>query len=151
MAGSSSLAALALDGPEGRPLAPAAVARKGELYVGVYVRRGNALERLEPEQALTPAEVASLLQRHRALAMGPAIREYREELARHGVPAQQLSDTPAFPSAVAVARLTKLPDSFEPQALFALEPHYVRPSEAERNPAFPPQPGWAPVARIRED
>ena len=37
------------------------------------------------------------------------------------------------------------------ETVFALEPHYVRPSEVERNPKFPPLPDVPPVARIRED
>ena len=35
--------------------------------------------------------------------------------------------------------------------LFALEPHYVRASEPERNPKFPPLPGPPPTARLKED
>src|SRR5512132_3464577 len=38
VAGASSLAALALDGPEAVPVAAVSVARRGELYVGRYRR-----------------------------------------------------------------------------------------------------------------
>jgi tRNA threonylcarbamoyladenosine biosynthesis protein TsaB len=42
-----------------------------------------------------------------------------------------------------------MPEAFDTQALFALEPHYVRASEAERNPRFPPLPGPEPTVRVR--
>ncbi len=35
-----------------------------------------------------------------------------------------------------------------PQALFALEPHYIRSSGAEDNPKFPPLPGVPAQARL---
>jgi tRNA threonylcarbamoyladenosine biosynthesis protein TsaB len=46
------------------------------------------------------------------------------------------------------ARLVRFPESQLQEALFALEPHYVRASEPERNPKFP---GPAPTARLKED
>ncbi|MBI3185884.1 MAG: tRNA (adenosine(37)-N6)-threonylcarbamoyltransferase complex dimerization subunit type 1 TsaB [Myxococcales bacterium] len=152
MAGVSSLAAVALEGPEGIPLAASAVARKGELYVGLYRREGTSVEALSLEQALSLPEAAALLaSRPEALALGPSIREYRGELERLGVSPSRLLDEPSFPRAVAIAQLAQLPTAFDKQSLFALEPHYVRPSEAERNPRFPPLPGPAPAARIREE
>lgn len=152
LAGVSSLAAVALEGPEGVPLLPLAVVRRGELYLGLYRRSGIQLETLEEERALRLPEVAELLRsRPEAVALGPAMREYREELERLGVSPARLLEEPAFPSAVAIARLARLPQAFDQQALFALEPRYLRPSEAERNPKFPPLPGPAPAARIREE
>jgi len=53
--------------------------------------------------------------------------------------------------AIAVARLAGVPPAWNLDALSALEPHYVRASEAERNPKFPPLPGPAPAARIRDE
>jgi len=50
-----------------------------------------------------------------------------------------------------VARLAGPPPAWNLDALSALEPHYVRASEAERNPKFPPLPGPAPAARIRDE
>ena len=72
-------------------------------------------------------------------------------LLREGAQPEQLLPSPLFPSAWAVAQLTAVPSAYDAQALFALEPHYLRPSEAERNPKFPPLPGPAPAARIREE
>lgn len=152
LAGTSSLAAVALEGPEGAPLFPLAVARQQELYVGHYVREGTAVRATSPEDAHAPAEIARLiLQTEGAFAMGPAIPEYRAQLESLGVPPERLLDVGVVPSAGAVAQLTPLPDAYDAQALFALEPHYVRPSEAERNPKFKAPPGWEPKARLKED
>jgi len=147
--GASSLAAVALEGPEGRVLLSSAVARAGELYVGRYRREGARIEALSPEEAVTPAELAAMLVAEpEAVALGPSIAEYRERLVAAGAPAGRLLDAPSFPSAMSVARLARLPDRFDAQALFALEPHYVRASGAERNPKFPAAPGPEPTARI---
>jgi len=152
LCGVGSLAAAALEGPEGVPLLPCAVARKGELYVGRFARRGLELDRVAPEEAIPPAELASWMQKEPAsVALGPAIAEYRGELLALGVAPGRLLGAAPWPPALDVARLAALPEKLDLQALFALEPYYVRPSEAERNPKFPPLPGPAPVARIKED
>ena len=80
----------------------------------------------------------------RAVALGPALSDYRTVLESAGVHAHRLLDTVAFPSAVELARLMRFPPMHSLQALFALEPHYVRASEPERNPNFPPSPGPSP-------
>jgi tRNA threonylcarbamoyladenosine biosynthesis protein TsaB len=148
--GASSLAALALDGPLGASLLPAMVARKGEVYVGFYRREGAGLVPEAPEEAWTPAQLGAHLQAHPgARALGPAASELADALLQAGAAPEQLLSGPAFPSAWAVARLAQLPVDFVPEALFALEPHYLRASEAERNPKFPPLPGPVPKARIR--
>ncbi|MCP3097736.1 tRNA (adenosine(37)-N6)-threonylcarbamoyltransferase complex dimerization subunit type 1 TsaB [Myxococcus sp. K15C18031901] len=152
VAGASSLAAVALEGPEDVPLYCLAVARKDDLYLGAYVRRGSAVEALEPETAMSPQEVAARLAAEpRAVALGPALVDYRAALEKHGVAPHRLLPGPAFPSAVELARLVRFPEDFSLQALFAMEPHYVRASEPERNPKFPPLPGPVPTARLKED
>jgi len=149
--GASSLAALALQGPAGVPLLPAMVARKGEVYVGQYRREGDGLLPSGPEDAWTPEQLGAYLRAHpEARTLGPAALQLRDALLLEGAaPEQLLLSGPAFPSAWAVARLATLPGSFVAEALFALEPHYLRASEAERNPKFPPLPGPAPSARLR--
>ncbi|MBF5044960.1 tRNA (adenosine(37)-N6)-threonylcarbamoyltransferase complex dimerization subunit type 1 TsaB [Aggregicoccus sp. 17bor-14] len=152
LVGASSLAALALEGPEGVPLYCLAVARKDDLYLGRYLRTGRQVEALAPEDAFSPEEIArQLLAEPRALALGPALADYRAALEAHGVPAERLLSGPLFPSAVALAELAKLPETQAMEAVFALEPHYVRTSGAERNPAFPPLPGPEPTSRLKED
>ncbi|ATB46915.1 tRNA (adenosine(37)-N6)-threonylcarbamoyltransferase complex dimerization subunit type 1 TsaB [Corallococcus macrosporus] len=152
VAGASSLAAVALEGPEDVPLYCLAVARKDDLYLGAYVRRGGAVEPLAPETAMSPAEVAARMAAEpRAVALGPALVDYRAALESHGVAPHRLLAAPAFPSAVALARLARFPETQTLEALFAMEPHYVRASEPERNPKFPPLPGPAPTARLKED
>lgn len=148
----SSLAALALEGPEGLPLAAIAVARRGELYLGRYRRSGATVEMLAPEEACTEADVARwLASEPTAVVLGPAVHEAREAILAAGLPESRLLAMPDVPSAWAVARLAGVPSGFDLQALAALEPHYLRASEAERNPKFPPLPGPAPAARIREE
>jgi tRNA threonylcarbamoyladenosine biosynthesis protein TsaB len=152
LVGASSLAALALEGPEDVPLYCLAVARKDDLYLGVYRRRGSEVEALAPEDAFAPEEIARrLLAEPQALALGPALADYRAALEAHGVPASRLLPGPLFPSAVALAQLARIPETQAMEAVFALEPHYVRTSGAERNPAFPPLPGPEPTSRLKED
>jgi tRNA threonylcarbamoyladenosine biosynthesis protein TsaB len=156
LVGVSSLAAVALEGPEGRTLRPCAVARLNELYVGHYRREGKKVIALGPEVAMTPAELAALLSHEvveeaQTLALGPALGEYGQRLLDLGVSSAQLSVQPSFPSARAIGELAVFPAQYDEQALFSLEPHYVRASEAERNPKFPPLPGPAPTARIKDD
>jgi len=152
VAGASSLAAVAMEGPEGPPLYCLCVARKDDLYLGQYRRRGYTLESLAPETAMSPEEVAAKLAAEpEALALGPALTDYRAALERAGVAANRLLHGPTFPSAVEIARLARLPEQQSLEELFALEPHYVRASEPERNPKFPPLPGPTPTARLKED
>jgi len=149
IAGASSLAAIAMEGPEGALLLPCNVVRQGELYVGSYRRRKDALEQTEPDRTMTPAQLAALLAPSAdRIALGPAIRSYQAELESLGAPARQLRVEPEYPSALAIAKLTVFPAAQDLKELFALEPHYIRSSEAERNPAFPPLPGPPPSARI---
>jgi tRNA threonylcarbamoyladenosine biosynthesis protein TsaB len=150
--GASSLAALALDGPPGVSLVAAVVARKGEVYVGFYRRAGEGLHQEGEEEAWTPEQLGAHLRAHPdARALGPAATELADSLVKAGAAPAQLLLGHAFPSAWAVARLARVPVDFVPEALFALEPHYLRASEAERNPKFPPLPGPVPKARIRSE
>ena len=105
---------------------------------------------LAPEEAWTDAELARWLDGEPAArVVGPAVHEAAEALRVAGVPETRLLLQPDIPSAWAVAQLARMPAAFDLQALSALEPHYLRASEAERNPKFPPLPGPAPTARIR--
>jgi tRNA threonylcarbamoyladenosine biosynthesis protein TsaB len=150
--GVSSLAALALEGPRETELWSVAVVKKGELYLGRYRRAGEGVETLEAETSVTIPELAQRLQaRPEVRVLGPAVTEAQAALAGAGVPAAQLLPTPSFPSAVCLARLAVWPQAFDAQALFALEPHYLRGSGAEENPKFPPLPGLEARARLKED
>ncbi|HLT32059.1 MAG TPA: tRNA (adenosine(37)-N6)-threonylcarbamoyltransferase complex dimerization subunit type 1 TsaB [Myxococcaceae bacterium] len=151
VAGVSSLAAMALEGPAGRPLFVTSVARRDDLYLGCYRHDGGRLEALEPETALSPEELA---ERIRAVpesrVLGPSIEGYGDRLIALGVDRSQIVDTVRFAPAARVAELVELPAEQSLEALFALEPHYVRASEPERNPKFPPLPGPPPTARLRD-
>jgi tRNA threonylcarbamoyladenosine biosynthesis protein TsaB len=107
-------------------------ARKGEVYAGFYRVAGGRVTAARPEEALAPGAVASRLE-----GLGPTLG-FGEGYAAHAAvvaPAlPRLEGAPATPSADAVGRLAAVrlgAAAFDDQALFALEPHYVRKSEAE--------------------
>ena len=139
IAGASSLAAMALGAsaaaPEGALLVPALDAKKGELYVGFYRARGGEVRAEAAEAALAPGALAERLA---ALAgSGEAVRALGDGLAAYPdalAPFARAGDAGSTPSAPAVARLCApalLGAPYDAARLFALEPHYVRASEAE--------------------
>jgi tRNA threonylcarbamoyladenosine biosynthesis protein TsaB len=136
IAGASSLAAVALGGPEHRLLHPLALSRRGELYVGSYRREGTSLQKVAPEAALSLAACAQrLVASAGALALGPAVIEHRAALEALGVPPDRLQDGPAYPPAKALVPLATLPSGFDFAQLSSLEPHYIGSSGAERHAA----------------
>lgn len=152
LVGASSLAALALDGPEGPELFAVAVVKKGELYLGRYRRQGGAVTLLAPESSLPVAALAELVKATPGVrVLGPALEQYRGPLEALGVEPAALLEGPLVPSAARLAQLVEVPAAWSPEALFALEPHYLRGSGAEENPKFPPLAGVEPRARLKED
>jgi len=154
--GVSSLAAVALDAlgqlAEGSRVATVAVARRDELYVGIYQRTGAGVVLSVPEQAVMVPDVPAYLAAHGDFPVaGPALETYRQALVSVGMTASSLLPGYEVPSARALLSLATFKGAFDAQSLFALEPHYIKTSGAEQNPKFPPLPGQAPVARIRED
>jgi len=139
IAGASSLAAMALaaapDAPAGAVLVPLLDARKGEVYAGFYRARPGGIVALADEVAVPPAALAGRIAAAAggaaAVAFGEGYAAYADAL-RPSVArlATEVATPPAEALAALVAeRLATAP--FDQQALFALEPHYVRPSEAE--------------------
>jgi len=142
IAGVSSLAAMALeasrsaDGPEGALLVPLLDARKGEVYAGFYRASAGGVTAVRPEEAIAPAALPGLLDglvagQPGAVGFGEGYAAYAELLAPR---LPRLDGAPAFPSAEAVGLLAAprlAGATYDDQALFALEPHYVRKSEAE--------------------
>ena len=152
MAGASSLAALALAAAplsgEGSLLVPLLDARKQEVYAGFYRARGG-VEEAFPERALSPKALAELLDRLRsegeqALVFGEGLAACGDAL--EGLP--RLAAPVATAPALAVAQLCAAAlegASYDAARLYALEPHYVRASEAEIRfpaglPASPAKP-----------
>lgn len=150
IAGASSLAAMALAaapaaGP-GSALVPLLDARKGEVYAGFYAVAGEGVEPLRPEAALSPAalldEVAGLARHLEPLGFGEGYAAHAAALAGR---LTELDAGVRTPGAAAVGRLAAAAlrgAVFDQQRLSALEPHYVRQSEAEvRFPhGLPPRP-----------
>jgi tRNA threonylcarbamoyladenosine biosynthesis protein TsaB len=110
------------------------------VYAGFYRRARDGVAAVAPEAALAPERLLERLSGEPgAVAFG---------LGRAAYPALSATatvDGPVTPSAAAVARLARPALSgaaFEAERVFALEPHYVRASEAEvKFPhGFPPRP-----------
>jgi tRNA threonylcarbamoyladenosine biosynthesis protein TsaB len=141
LAGASSLAAMALaaapDAADGELLVPCLDARKGEVYCGLFRRRGGGVELEGREMALGPEALAARLSGERAQVFG---------IGREAYPPLQALPSPATrvrtPDALALVRLARQLPPFDKQAVFALEPHYVRPSDSEWTlKAKKPRPG----------
>jgi tRNA threonylcarbamoyladenosine biosynthesis protein TsaB len=136
IAGASSLAAMALaaaaDAGEGALLVPLLDARKGEVYAGFFRAVGGGIEVVLPEAALPPA---ALLDRvaplEGARAFGEGYEAYAPDLAPRLPRLRTAVATPPASAVAALAARRLVGVAFDAQALFALEPHYVRPSEAE--------------------
>jgi len=138
--------AAAADAPAGALLVPLLDAKKGEVYAGFYRAQGGGVVAVEPEAALSPAALVDRLAPHGpgALAFGEGFGAFEAALAGK---VERLSTAVEAPPAAAVAALAAARLSgaaFDAQALFALEPHYVRKSEAEVK--FPN--GLGPGAKI---
>jgi tRNA threonylcarbamoyladenosine biosynthesis protein TsaB len=139
IAGASSLASMALaaapDAPEGTLLVPLLDARKGELYAGFYRAEGGGVVAVRPDAVLPAPDlllaVRELTNGHAPVGFGEGYEARAAEL-EGSIP--RLATAVRVPSAAAVGRLcaAALRDArFDLDRLSALEPHYVRKSEAE--------------------
>ncbi len=150
--GASSLMAMALaaapDAGEGALLVPLLDARRGEVYAGFYRRVGPAeVALLQPDAALGPgallAALAALPRQLEPLAFGEGWEAHQAALSA-GL--TRLATTVLTPPASAIGRLAAAAlrtAPYDTQALSALEPHYVRASEAEVK-----FPGGLPPVRL---
>jgi tRNA threonylcarbamoyladenosine biosynthesis protein TsaB len=131
LAGGSSLAAMALAAaagmPEGALLVPCLDARKGEVYCGFFRVQGGSVVGEGPEVAIGPEALVEKLQAHPGARVFGIGREAYPALAALPPPGTEVRTPDAF-ALVTLAR--ELP-AFSKQAVFGLEPHYVRPSDAE--------------------
>jgi tRNA threonylcarbamoyladenosine biosynthesis protein TsaB len=139
IAGVSSLASMALaavaEAPAGALLVPLLDARKGEVYAGFYRVEGEGVTAVRPDAVLPASSLRSLLEElpggNSPAGFGEGYEAYAEVLS----PALARLPTPIrVPNAAAIGRLCApaLRDaSFDVARLSALEPHYVRRSEAE--------------------
>jgi tRNA threonylcarbamoyladenosine biosynthesis protein TsaB len=140
IAGASSLAAMALaaapDAGDGALLVPLLDAKKGEVYAGFYRRVGpRQVEPLRPDAALAPdalhAALGALPRDLEPLAFGEGLEAYEAALDGRVTQLATAVRTPGAPAVGLLAAAALRTARFDTQALSALEPHYVRASEAE--------------------
>ncbi len=134
--GESSLRAMATAAlpqcPSGHLLVPCLDARKGEVYAGFYratratPNSENELEEVKPEIAISPARLLEHLHECNACIFGIGKEAY--SLLRESPPTPITVQTPdAFALVKSIRNIPK----YDSQTVFSLEPHYVRPSDAE--------------------
>ena len=139
IAGASSLASMALAAlpaaPPGALLVPLLDARRGEVYAGFYRAGGDGVVAVRPDAALPAAALREVVRElaggHAPLGFGEGYQAYLAELAPALPP---LATGVLAPDAAAVGRLCARAlrgAAFDVDRLAALEPHYVRKSEAE--------------------
>jgi tRNA threonylcarbamoyladenosine biosynthesis protein TsaB len=137
VAGASSLAAMALAAapaaPEAAVLVPMLDAKKGEVYAGFYRVEAGGVRAVEPETALSPEALLTAAARlpGPALGFGEGYSAFAGALEGRLARLDAGVETPGAPAVAAIAACRLRGASFDRQALFALEPHYVRKSEAE--------------------
>ncbi len=140
LAGASSLAAMALaaarDAGDGALLVPLLDAKKGEVYAGFYRRLGPAaVEAVQPDAALSPdalrAALSALPRQLEPLAFGEGLEAHQAALGGKVTQLHTAVRTPGGASVGLLAAPALRAAGFDAQAISALEPRYVRASEAE--------------------
>jgi tRNA threonylcarbamoyladenosine biosynthesis protein TsaB len=108
-------------------------AKKGEVYAGFYRAEGGTVRAQEPEAALSPAALVDRLAAHagEAVAFGEGYAAFEAALAGKVQRLRTAVDAPTATAVAALACCKLVGAAYDAQALFALEPHYVRKSEAE--------------------
>lgn len=146
LVGVSSLEALAaaVPAPAGATIVPLFDARKKEVYAGFFRREEEGLRSLSPAAALSPDRLVEKLAELPAplVLLGEGYRVYRDRLdeATEGR-RLDIEGLPRTPPAEEVGRLALGRELvFSKEALFALEPDYVRSSEAELGWTKSPRP-----------
>jgi tRNA threonylcarbamoyladenosine biosynthesis protein TsaB len=139
IAGVSSLASMALaaspEAPAGALLVPLLDARRGEVYAGYYRVEGAGVVAVRPDAVLPATALAASMRElaagQVAVGFGEGYEAYGAEL---GAALPRLPTAVHVPNAAAIGRLcapTLRGAAFDVDGLAALEPHYVRKSEAE--------------------
>jgi len=152
IAGCSSLAAMALaataDADDGATLVPLLDAKKSEVYAGFYRAAAGTVRAIAPEAALSPRALAERVAALRASGERPVA--FGEGIVALGDAAGEvtaLATAILTPPAAAIGHLTAQAldgGGYDAARLFALEPHYIRPSEAELKHPHGHGPGGVP-------
>lgn len=139
IAGVSSLASMALaagaEAPAGTLLVPLLDARRGEVYAGFYRLAGEAVVVVRPDAVLSTAALLAAVAEQAGggavAGFGEGYQAYRADL---DPVLPRLATGVSVPQAAAIGRLCApalRTAAFDVAGLSALEPHYVRRSEAE--------------------
>ena len=139
IAGTSSLASMALaagaEAPAGTLLVPLLDARRGEVYAGFYRLAGEAVVAVRPDAVLSTAALLAAVAEQAGggavAGFGEGYQAYRADL---DPVLPRLATGVSVPQAAAIGRLCApalRTAAFDVAGLSALEPHYVRRSEAE--------------------
>ena len=138
LAGCSSLAAMALavaPAAGGALLVPLLDAKKGEVYAGFYRGEGASVRSVAPDAALAPAALQARLvdwqgSGEMPLVFGEGVDVLGEVRAAMSVLPTEVRTPPALAvGALCAGGIGGA--AYDAAHLFALEPRYVRPSEAE--------------------
>jgi tRNA threonylcarbamoyladenosine biosynthesis protein TsaB len=135
--GVPTLAALAAAAPDGEILVPCLDARRGQVYLGAYRRRGDRVEELLEARAVAPEAAAATV---RSLAeaapevvvLGDAAERYADAFGTLPAPVRIVPLETCPPRGGAVAREgERRLRSGERPPVETIAPAYARPSEAE--------------------
>ncbi len=139
IAGCSSLAAMAAAAARavepGALLVPLLDAKKREVYAGFYRVEGASVRPVAPDAALAPAVLAAHVRALRErgehpMAFGEGVGALGDAAAELPLVRAKVATPPALGVALLCAPALE-GATYDAARLFALEPHYVRPSEAE--------------------
>ncbi|MDR0965213.1 MAG: tRNA (adenosine(37)-N6)-threonylcarbamoyltransferase complex dimerization subunit type 1 TsaB [Myxococcales bacterium] len=136
LVGASSLKAMAhaaiAKSAQGALLVPVLDARKGEVYGGFFRVSATGLDVVSAEFVMPPAQLAERLRTEFAESdvrvFGPGRAAYP---VLHALPALTSATTEPTPEAASLIASVQVLPPYSREAILALEPHYVRPSDLE--------------------
>jgi tRNA threonylcarbamoyladenosine biosynthesis protein TsaB len=153
--GVSSLQALAAEvysceAQAGGSVLAIATVKRGEVYCARFDGAPKHAA-LKPEvRSMRVDEFAKEVTRD-VVVCGPALNDCASSLLELGIAKSQLLDAPRVASAAQLLSLVETIPAYDKQAIFSLEPTYIRGSGAEENKKFPPLQGVVAAARPKTE